>query len=103
MNVQVLLTFFALEMVIMFAVWLSLRFGSTPVLVQQWARDHAHRILRCEYRVFATGPFRGRSLPRGSTVYRVQIEDLERHIRAAYIACIAEWGPGRTEVEWETE
>ena len=103
MDIRHVFIFIAIAVAASFVLWVIRRVSPPPFLVQRWAHDHAYRILQCEYRALVAGPFSRRSLPRHSRVYRVQIEDLERRTRTAYVACIPEWGPGRTEVAWDVE
>ena len=72
-----------------------------PFLVRSWADDNAFRILDCRYRMFSQGPFAWKTRGRGSTAYYVHIRGQQGQERFAWVLCISEWGPGRTEVEWD--
>jgi len=77
------------------------RFSGPPFLVQRWAKDHAFRILRCEYSYFARGPFTGRSSGRGVGVYHVRVLDPDGRERTAWVRWVGGWDADKTEWHWD--
>jgi hypothetical protein len=101
MQLRDLIIFPAIAIVGTLAAWAIRRFAPAPFLVRRWANDNAFRIVSCEFRLFSRGPFGSRSLGKGSSVYRVHVRDQHGEPRIGWVLCIAEWGAGRTEVEWD--
>src|SRR3954467_15640141 len=77
------------------------RFSGPPFLVQRWAKDHAFRILHCEYRYFSRGPFNWRISGRAVGVYRVHVLDVDGRERWAWIRCVGGWNSDKTEWHWD--
>jgi hypothetical protein len=98
-----ILTFLAVGLALSLVAWTIRRLSPPPLLVRRWADDNAFRIVSCEFRMFSKGPFGSRALGRGSSVYRVHVRDQHGEPHIGWVLCIAEWGAGRTEVEWDAQ
>jgi hypothetical protein len=101
LDVFVPLTFF-LGVVVLFHVWYYVRAAS---LLQRWAEQKGHRLIRQEQRQPLRGPFFWTTSGH-QAVYRVTVEDQQGDLRCGWVRLGSWlWGPfsDRVEVRWDDE
>ena len=76
------------------------RRSGAPFFIHRWADDHGFRILSCQFRYLAKGPFTLNS-QRRHEVYRVKVRDSDGRERSAWVRSVLSFGSDNAEVVWD--